>query len=112
MTEQSQAELTDRRDAVHPSASHGSHGHNTTPAAWVLVVVFIAAFILGGIGLIYWNWAMFWAAVGIVVIASIASWAIGLMEMVTEYGGGVRGGDPGEFGYSPRSSGSAADPGA
>jgi fatty acid desaturase len=106
MTEQSRTELADRRDAAHPSAEHGGHGHNTTPMAWVLVVLMFGAFVLGGIALIYWNWPMFWAAVGAVVVLGVVGWAIGIMEMVTEYGGGGRGGDPGEFGYSPRSEGS------
>ena len=102
MTEQSRAEVAARRDAVHPSAEHGSQGHNTSPMAWVVVVELIAAFIVGGIGLIYWNWTLFWIAIGMVGLGIIVGWAIGIMEMVTEYGAGVRGGDPGEFGYSRR----------
>lgn len=103
MSEQIRADLAERRDAMHPSAAHGSHGHNTTPAAWVLVAVLIAAFIMGGIALIYWNWPLFWAAIAVVAIGVVVGWAIGIMEMVTEYGEGGRGGDPGQMGYSTRS---------
>lgn len=103
MTDQSRDELANRRDAVHPSAQHGGQGHNTTPMAWVVVGELIVAFILGGIALIYWNWTLFWISVGLIVLGVIVGWAIGIMEMVTEYGAGVRGGDPGEFGYSRRS---------
>lgn len=103
MTEQTRADLAARRDAVHPSAEHGAHGHNTTPMAWVIVVEMIAAFIVGGIALIYWNWPLFWASIGMLALGIIVGWMIGIMEMVTEYGSGGRGGDPGHFGYSARS---------
>lgn len=93
MSEPSSTELRDRQEAAHPSAGH--QGHNTTFGGWVAVVLIIGAFIVGGIALIEWVMWLFWVAVGITVVGIILGWAVGLMEQVTEYQHGGRGGDPG-----------------
>jgi len=88
----SSADLARQHDAAHPAADHS--GHNTTPTAWIAVTIIIAGFIVGGIALIEWNWLMFWIGVGVAVIGCIIGGFAGIMEQVTEYGGGGRGGDP------------------
>jgi hypothetical protein len=93
MTEQARAEMAARNDAAHPSAGH--QGHNTTPGAWVTVVIVLVGFIVGGIGLIEWNWIMFWIGVAVAVAGVALGAAVGIMAQVTEYGDGGRGGDPG-----------------
>jgi hypothetical protein len=48
--------------------------HGRTPAAWVGTLVAMAAFIIGGLGLLLGpNWVMFWIAVGLIVVALIAT---------------------------------------
>lgn len=55
--------------------------------SWVAATIILAGFIVGGIAIIYWNWPVFWAGVGIAVVGCIIGWAVGIMEDVTEYGG-------------------------
>jgi hypothetical protein len=93
VSEISSPKLAQRREAAHPSEGH--QGHNTTPAAWIAVFTIIAAFILGGVALIEWVMWLFWVAVGVAALGSIGGAAARIMDQVTEYGGGGRGGDPG-----------------
>lgn len=62
-------------------------GHNATVGAWVATAVIIAGTIVGGIALIYWNWPMFWAGVGLFVLGWIVGYATNIMGAVSEYGG-------------------------
>lgn len=62
--------------------------------SWLVCLVMLIGFIVGGIALIYWNWPAFWAGVGIFVLGAILGWAVNIMEDVTEYGGGGSGHDP------------------
>lgn len=59
--------------------------HHTKPSAWIVVAVLIGAAILGGIALIYWDWIMFWTAVGLFGVGIAAGWAIDIMGQVSEY---------------------------
>ena len=55
-------------------AQHKHVHHGRTLAAWVGTLLALAAFILGGIALVFGpNWAMFWTAVALVVVALIAT---------------------------------------
>jgi hypothetical protein len=54
----------------------------------------MVGFAVGGVALIYWNWPVFWAGVGITVVGCIAGGVVGIMDDVTEYGGHGPGGDP------------------
>jgi len=63
--------------------------------SWLACAVIVAGFIVGGVALIYWNWPAFWIGVGVAVVGCVFGWAVNIMEDVTEYGGGARGGgDP------------------
>jgi hypothetical protein len=48
---------------------HDSHG--STPAAWTTVVIITIAFILGTLAVIWGNWPLFWASVGLCGVAVI-----------------------------------------
>ena len=63
-----------------------SGGHDASAAIWASVFVIIAGSIVGGIGLIEWNWPMFWVGIGLFVGGSIWAWLAGIMESVSEFG--------------------------
>ncbi len=70
-------------------------GHGASIGSWVACLIIIAGFTVGGIALIYWNWPLFWGAVGITVVGVIVAKAANIMEDVSEYGGAhSAGGDP------------------
>ena len=58
-------------------AKHVHHGR--TLAAWVGSIVPMAAFIIGGIAVIIQNWPLFWASVGLFVLALIATKVLQVM---------------------------------
>ncbi len=58
-------------------AKHVHHGR--TLAAWVGSIVAMAAFIIGGIAVIIQNWPLFWASVGLFVLALIATKVLQVM---------------------------------
>jgi hypothetical protein len=62
-------------------------------------LVIIAGFIIGGVAIIYWNWPVFWAGVGIAVVGCVLGWMFHIMDDVTEYGGGGAGQDPSSSSY-------------
>ncbi|MHB0927879.1 MAG: HGxxPAAW family protein [Candidatus Nanopelagicales bacterium] len=45
--------------------------HGNTVAAWTAVGVIMAAFVIGGIGVLLLNWIVFWAAVALAVLGGI-----------------------------------------
>lgn len=45
--------------------------HGNTPAAWTGVVLILAGFFVGGIGMIVDNWTMFWVGVVLVAVGPI-----------------------------------------
>ena len=47
--------------------------HGNTPAAWTAVLVALVGFVVGGVGLMLdpISYAVFWAGVGIVVLAAV-----------------------------------------
>jgi hypothetical protein len=48
-----------------------NHDHGNTPAAWTAVVVALAGFLVGGLGLMVGSWPMFWVGVALAPIALI-----------------------------------------
>ena len=48
-----------------------AHDHGNTPAAWTAVVVGLAGFIVGGIGLMVDSMTMFWVGVALAPIALV-----------------------------------------
>jgi hypothetical protein len=48
-----------------------SDNHGNTPAAWTAVVVALAGFVVGGIGLMVGSMTMFWIGVVLVPIALV-----------------------------------------
>ena len=67
-----------------------SDNHGNTPAAWTAVVVALAGFVVGGIGLIAGSMTMFWVGVALVpvgVIANGAGLAMSTVDIVNQVGG-------------------------
>jgi hypothetical protein len=63
--------------------------------SWIAATIIVIGFLVGGVALIYWNWPAFWAGVGVAVLGCVFAAAVGIMNEVTEYGGGtVSGSDP------------------
>ena len=54
-----------------------SDNHGNTPAAWTAVVVALAGFVVGGIGLMMGNMTVFWVGV---VLAPLALIVLGVMN--------------------------------
>jgi membrane protein YdbS with pleckstrin-like domain len=80
-------------------ASSNVGGHGATLKSWLVCLVILAGFVIGGIAVVYWNWPLFWAGVAVAVIGCVVGWAVGIMDDVTEYGGGGAGHDPGSASY-------------
>jgi hypothetical protein len=59
-----------------------SDNHGNTPAAWTAVIVVLAGFVVGGIGLMIGSMTMFWvgvalAPVGVVIGAVMSKMGLG-----------------------------------
>lgn len=81
------------------SSNSGGGGHGASMKSWVAATIIVAGFIVGGVAIIYWNWPIFWIGVGIAVVGCVFAAAVGIMDEVTEYGGGGAGGDPQSSSY-------------
>jgi type IV secretory pathway TrbL component len=53
-----------------------SDNHGNTPAAWTAVVVALAGFVVGGIGLMIDSWVTFWIGVVMVPLALVVLGAL------------------------------------
>lgn len=49
-----------------------SDNHGNTPAAWTAVTLVLAAFVVGGIGLMVGSWVTFWIGVALAPIGAVA----------------------------------------
>jgi hypothetical protein len=67
--------------------------------SWVAATIIVIGFVVGGVAIIVWNWPIFWVGVGIVVVGAVMGAAVGIMDEVTEYGGGGPGSDPASSEY-------------
>jgi hypothetical protein len=45
--------------------------HGNTPAAWTGVMIILAGFVVGGIGMVIDQWPVFWVGVALVPIGAI-----------------------------------------
>ena len=62
------------------TAEHEDHGN--TPAAWTAVVSIMVAFVVGAVGVLAGNWALFWiGGVGLAVVGGIAGKVMQMMGM-------------------------------
>ena len=50
-------------------SAHDDHGK--TPAAWTVLVIVTAAFIIGVVGLFIGSWVTFWVSVGVLLLGAI-----------------------------------------
>ena len=74
-------------------------GHGAKLGSWIACLIMMIGFTLGGIAIIYWNWPVFWVGVGIFVVGGIIARVVGIMDDVTEDGGGGAGHDPSSAAY-------------
>jgi hypothetical protein len=59
----------------------GDHKHrHGRPSSWALVVVVLAAVIVGGISIVIGVWPLFWVCVGIFVLSVPAGKVMGIMN--------------------------------
>ena len=58
-------------------AQYAGDNHGNTPAAWTAVVVGLAGFVVGGVGLMIGNMTVFWVGV---VLAPLALIVLGVMN--------------------------------
>jgi hypothetical protein len=54
-------------------------------AAWFVAAAFIGGFCVGGLGLIFHTWVVFWVGLGIVVLSLIVGRFLNMMEYTEEY---------------------------
>lgn len=57
--------------------SHDNHG--STPAAWTLVILVLAGFIVGAVGLIVASPTLFWTGVALVPVGAAVGYVMKLM---------------------------------
>lgn len=58
--------------------------HGNTPAAWTAVMIILAGFVVGGIGLVIDSWPMFWVGVALAPIGLIVGVVMSKMGMGAE----------------------------
>lgn len=74
--------------------------HESSPAAWTAVVVALAGFAVGGLGLVLGpSWAMFWVGIGLVVVAPLVGVVLGAAGLGSDHDSA----DPADQPTSPRS---------
>lgn len=57
--------------------AHDNHG--STPAAWTLVILVLAGFIVGAVGLIVASPAVFWTGVALIPVGGAVGYVMKLM---------------------------------
>lgn len=53
-----------------------SDNHGNTPAAWTAVIIALAGFVVGGIGLMVDVWAVFWVGVALAPVAIVVGYVM------------------------------------
>jgi hypothetical protein len=61
--------------------AHENDGHGSTPAAWTLVTILMIASVVGAIGIVSANYALFWVGVGLVVVGLIVGKIMQMMGL-------------------------------
>ena len=56
-----------------------SANHGNTPAAWTGVFVVLVGFVVGGLGLTFENWIVFWIGVALLPIGAIVAYVMAKM---------------------------------
>jgi len=70
-------EVSDYKPA--PGDKHVHHGR--TVAAWVGSLIALIGFIVGGLGLVFGNWTVFWIGGALLIVALIATVVLQKMGM-------------------------------
>ncbi len=58
--------------------------HGNTPAAWTGVMIVLAGFVIGGIGLVIESWTVFWIGVACAPLGAVAGMVMGKMGFGSE----------------------------
>jgi NhaP-type Na+/H+ and K+/H+ antiporter len=61
--------------------AHENDSHGSTPAAWTLVTIVMIASVVGAIGIVSANYALFWVGVGLVVVGLIVGKVMQMMGL-------------------------------
>ena len=56
--------------------------HHSKLTSWIAVWVMVAGFVLGGVGLVFGNWWLFWAGAVVVVVGGIFGLVNGILQDV------------------------------
>lgn len=59
--------------------------HGNTPAAWATVVIALAAFVVGGVGLMADSMTVFWVGVALAPLALLVGFVMARMGYHTEH---------------------------
>lgn len=62
-----------------PATKHVHHGR--TAASWAGSAIALVGFAVAAIGLLTWNWTVFWVAVGLIAVALIVTIVLRKMGM-------------------------------
>lgn len=54
-------------------------GHGNTVAAWVAVAIIMAAFLIGGLAVLFGIWPLFWASVVLAAVGGVAGKVLQMM---------------------------------
>lgn len=84
----------------HRHVPPGGHPHGR-PGSWVVVIVLLAAFVVGGVSIIAHAWWLFWTCAGIVLLCVPAGWAVGMMKDTIVWGSTPAAGQPREDDATP-----------
>lgn len=68
-------------DSTYESGQVDHVGHGNTPAAWVTVIVAMAAFVLGGVAVMMQRQDMFYAAVVLLMVALVVGKVMQMMGL-------------------------------
>jgi hypothetical protein len=55
--------------------------HGSTPAAWTAVTLALIAFCVGAVGLVMWNWPVFWVGVVLLALSGVVGKVMSAMGM-------------------------------
>lgn len=55
--------------------------HGSTPAAWTAVTLALIAFCVGAVGLVMWNWPVFWIGVALLAVSPVVGKIMQAMGM-------------------------------
>ncbi|HEX5017154.1 MAG TPA: HGxxPAAW family protein [Actinomycetes bacterium] len=61
------------------STHHDNHG--STPAAWTAVTIIMVAFVVGGIGVLIAQPAVFWVGAGLVIVGIVVGKVMQMMGL-------------------------------